>query len=598
MRHLPSSTASLALVLAATALSQAPAGINERIRHEGLENSQVMRFQDYLCNHIGHRLTGSDGFALACRWAREEFAKMGLDARLEKWGEWNIAWNRGEWSGRVLEPIALELQVATPAWSAPTKGRIQGELVRIPKTTEEIEAMKPRLREVFVYGPRPRSRSELAKPFADAIAAHPPLGLVQSAKSTGMTDRRHANQIRVFGNDNVARGSWDKRPSVPEIVVRDDQAEQIDKLLDEGKKVVVEFDIRNRFRPGPVELHNVVADLVGSERPDEVVIVCGHLDSWHQAAGATDNGTGTTSTLETARILTAAGARPKRTIRFILWGGEEQGLLGSQGYVRQHRADMDQVSAVFNHDTGTNWAHSLTVTEAMYEDFHAVLDPVMELPPPEEHDGPVFNLRWTKQMSGFGGSDHASFMAAGVPAWAWGLIGRSEYGYGWHSQWDTYDMVIPEYQRHTATVVAMIALGIADLDHLLSREGVVRRGGGGDFGEVFREWYGFDLDAELKVTGVVDGGPAARAGVQKGDKIESVFGDPVESFVDLYRAWRSHQSEELMTFVCRRGEQSLKLETKTTGPPPKQATPANGDSAQPQPAGKAGEGRGRAPMAL
>ena len=118
----------------------------------------------------------------------------------------------------------------------------------------------------------------------------------------------------------------------PQAVVRDDQCKEIEAVLKGEAPVVIEFELRNRFREGPIALNNVIADLKGSEFPDEYVIICAHLDSWHQATGATDNGTGTCSTLEAARILSKIGFKPKRTIRFMLWGGEEQGLLGSREF--------------------------------------------------------------------------------------------------------------------------------------------------------------------------------------------------------------------------------------------------------------------------
>ncbi|MEM7203952.1 MAG: M20/M25/M40 family metallo-hydrolase [Planctomycetota bacterium] len=572
-------------VLAAAAVPAIaqPANLNDRIIEEGLQNSQVMEFQDYLCNHLGHRLTGSDGFTRACEWARDEFAAMGLDARLEKWAEWKHVWNRGQWTGRVVAPEGMELQVATPAWTAGTRGLARGQLVRMPTTAEEVAELAPRLGEIYLWGARGRPDKAVRRALQAAVDEAGLLGYVQSAESTGWADRSYENQIRVFGNSNTARGSWEKLPTVPDIVVRDDQSERIDAMLEAEQEVVVEFDLRNRFRRGPIELHNVVADLVGTEHPDEVVIVCGHLDSWHQAAGATDNGTGVTSTLEAARILTAAGVRPRRTIRFMLWGGEEQGLLGSAAYVRQNRADMNKVSAVFNHDTGTNWAHSLTVTKAMHADFKRVLEPVMDLTPPDpEHDGRTFRLRWAEKMSGgFGGSDHASFMAAGVPAWAWGLTGRSKYGYGWHSQWDTYDIVIPEYQRHTATVIALTALGVANLPHMLPREGIERRSGGRGFEGLFRQWYGLELDEDLAVTGVVDGGRAARAGVAKGDVLIKLWGDEVEGYVDMYRAWRSHQEDDAIEFAVRRGDAVMNLRVDLEEPPEAAAPDAGKPSSQP-----------------
>lgn len=569
LRYFPAALAALSAFAPLSA--QASPEMVERIIEEGINNSQVMEFQDHLCNYIGPRLTGSDNFTIACEWARDEFASMGLESRLEEWDEWNIVWNRGQWAGRIVEPkwkrgglsdadLGIELHVATPAWSAGTKGAVEGELVWMPETPEELEKLADKIESVYLYGRRPGRRAEIYAEFRDLLGEKSPLGFVQSAESTGMADQRYENQMRVFGNSNVARGSWEKRPKVPEIVVRDDQADLLEEMLDSGEKVVVRFDIRNRFRKGPVVLNNVIADIVGTEKPDEFVIVCGHLDSWHQATGATDNGTGTCTTLEAARILAAVGAKPKRSIRFILWGGEEQGLLGSQEYTKMHRPHLANVSAVLNHDTGTNWTQSLTVTEAMYEPFKTVLEPVMAMTPPEETDGKVFSLKRSASIGGFGGSDHASFLSKGVPAWSWGLKGRTSYGYGWHSQWDTYDIVIPEYQAHSSTVIAITALGLANLPELLPRDGVRRQGEGGDrLAGLIRREYGMELDDEMKVTKLEDGGAAQRAGVKQGDVISAMWDRPLESKVDVYRAWREHREEDIVVFSCKRGDQVLKL---------------------------------------
>lgn len=569
LSSIPSVLAPFVLAAIAAAQARAPAAprplladdVIQRIREEGLERSRVMYFLDRLCNDIGPRLTGSDNFRIACEWARDEFAAMGLEVRLEKWGEWKLVWNRGQWSGRVLEPEAFELFVATPAWTAGTKGRVRAPLLKLPRTEAGVAALAEREGSFYLYGRPPSSRSASGRSLRELEQRGKIAGYVQNS-ATGMIDRRYPNQIRVFGSSIVARGSFEKRPRIPRIVVRADQAKRIERLLEGEAPVVVEFDIRNRFRKGPIELHNVVAELKGTEKPDEVIIVCGHLDSWHQATGATDNGTGASTTMEAARILTAAGVRPRRTIRFVLWGGEEQGLLGSLAYVTRHRKEMAQVSAVFNHDTGTNWAHSLTVTEAMYPIFQRVLAPVMDLPAPEEgYEGPVFRLRKTGTMGVGGGSDHVSFQRAGVPAWSWGLHGRSSYGYGWHSQWDTYDLAIPEYQRHTATVIALTVAGLAELPGLLPRKGVTRSRARGGFGDAMA-YVGRILGAEMKgmrVESVEKGGLAARLGLKKGDELVEVEGRRVKEAVDVLRALRSARGKPEIEVVVRRGAGSVKL---------------------------------------
>ena len=234
--------------------------------------------------------------------------------------------------------------------------------------------------------------------------------------------------------------------------------------LKEGKPVTLEFDIRNHFKKGPIKLYNVIADIPGSERPDEYVIVGGHIDSWDGATGATDNGTGVATTLEAARILMKAGVKPRRTIRFMLWSGEEQGLLGSAAYVKAHKDLMPKISAVLVHDGGTNYLAGIGATEAILSDFEQVFAPVKDLDPQYP-----FELRKVAGLTG-GGSDHASFLTANVPGFFWRQSGKARYQHTHHTQFDTFDAAVPEYQRHSSLVVALAAYGIANLDHLLSRD--------------------------------------------------------------------------------------------------------------------------------
>ncbi len=464
MNHFYSPIGLLFLVSLSAQVSQLE---TEKIQKEGLGNSHVMEHLDFLANEIGPRLTGSRNFERACQWAKKRFASFGLEARLEKWTEWPRGWDRGQWQGRVTVPEKLELQVATPAWTAGTKGRLVGELTLLPRSKARLIKEKKRLKGKILFGPTPSRRTAYGRQFLDLLAE---IG-AKAILTPSHGDKSFPNRIRVFGSYRTVFAKKGRLPKVPLIVVRADQGKKIGEWLKEGKKVEGEFEIRNRWRKGPIKIYNVVAELKGSEKPDEVVIVCGHLDSWHQATGTTDNGTGAATTIEAARILAAVGAKPKRTIRFILWGGEEQGLLGSIAYVRKHRQEMKKVSCVLNHDTGTNWAHRLSVTSKQFPLMKKVMAPVMKLPSPDkDYKGPVFILKKVGSLGRGGGSDHASFLRAKVPAYPWGLKGRSNYfGRTWHSQWDTYDAAIPEYQRHTATVIALTALGVANLKTLLPR---------------------------------------------------------------------------------------------------------------------------------
>jgi hypothetical protein len=412
----------------------------------------------------------------------------------------------------------------------------------------------------WLYGPLPRgARGDGVRALLDRDNVH---GIVQSATSTRWNDRRYPNQIRVFGDRTAALKPFEERQRWAQAVVRDDQCEALEAALGGEEPVVVEFELRNRWTEGPVTLNNVVADLKGTEFPDEYVVVCAHLDSWHQATGATDNGTGTCSTLEAARLITQAGVRPKRTIRFILWGGEEQGLLGSRQYVVQNRTRMHKVSAVFNHDSGTNWAHSLTVAKSHEADLGPILAPILAAmtPPEADHEGPVFRLRAVSKMKpAGGGSDHASFAAVGVPAFSWSLKGPVPYGRGWHSQWDTYSIVRPDFQRHNATVFAVVAAGVANLDHMLSRSGVERATPGGRRGRVdakliVETWLGLELDG-VKVQAVTEDGVAGRSKLQAGDVFVAVGDEPVEDARELLAEFRriAGEQEAVPVFVERGG---------------------------------------------
>jgi hypothetical protein len=312
----------LSLPLAA----QAPPELAKAIVHAGIDDSHVMTFEDSLCHDFGARLTGSLAFERAAEWARDQFAAMGLQARLETWGEWPTGWDREQWLGRLVSPGELELQVATPAWTAATAGIARGALVATPATAAAVDALRTQLEDQqprWLWGPLPKEDAVRQAVLA-LLEQGKVLGLAQSAISTGLTDPKFANQIRVFGDNRAPQRPYAQRQRWAHAVVRDDQAKVLDEKLAGSEPVIVEFELRNRFRPGPIALHNVVADLKGTDKPDEIVVVCAHLDSWHQAAGATDNGTGVCSTLEAARILTSAGARPRRTIRFILWSGESR----------------------------------------------------------------------------------------------------------------------------------------------------------------------------------------------------------------------------------------------------------------------------------
>jgi hypothetical protein len=492
----------------------------DRIVSVGRAENQVTEHLDHLCNRIGSRLTGSDNLQNACEWARERFAAFGLEgARLEAWGEIPVGFNRGPWAGRVVEPEPRVLQFTTPAWTAGTRGVVRGPAVLAPQDEDELAAVRDRLRGAWVFTPAPaRGQPQPKAAFLEKLGS-----AYDEAGAAGVVRPGRGELVHTDGNFRV---SWDKLPNRPSVRLLEKQFGEVVGWLKAGKDVTVEFDIRNHFEKGPIPVHNVIADIPGGDRPEEYVIVGGHLDSWDGATGATDNGTGVATTLEAARILMKAGVRPRRTIRFMLWTGEEQGLLGSRAYVKAHPEIMPNISAVLVHDGGTNYLTGISATEAIVSDFQQVFAPVASLDPKFP-----FEVRKVGGLTG-GGSDHASFLAANVPGFFWRQAGKATYSRTHHTQFDTYDAAVPEYQAHSALVVALAASGIADLDHLLSREKLRAPTARN------RRLLGVEVDG-LTVTALSEDGVAGKSGVLVGDLILSIDGTKVADRDELSRALNS-----------------------------------------------------------
>ncbi len=309
--------------------------------------------------------------------------------------------------------------------------------------------------------PRPPAESETPKTSLDE--------LVFKAGPVGYISASFDERVRTSSIRNWRDLDYSKLPQDPEIQVRLSDYDFINSKLADGWTVEVEANLSHTFTNGPIPVYNTVAEIPGTEKPDEVVIVSAHADSWNGpgSQGTTDNGTGTSVTLEAARILMAVNAKPKRTIRFILWTGEEQGLLGSREYVKQlkEKGELEKISAVFVDDGGTNYEGGLPCTQEMVPMLAAATAPVTAAFP----DMPV-NVRVLKgEERGPGGSDHISFRNEGVPAFFWDEIGRADYGYGWHTQNDRVDLAIPEYLIQSSTCAAVTAYNLACAPGLLPK---------------------------------------------------------------------------------------------------------------------------------
>jgi hypothetical protein len=313
------------------------------------------------------------------------------------------------------------------------------------------------------------------------IAANP-AGFMSSSKDERVWTTSIKRGLDLF---NL---TWDDIGHDTEVSIRDSDYRYINSDIADGQDVYIEFDLDHKIVEGPFDMYNTIAEIPGTEFPDEVVIVSAHMDSWNGpgSQGVTDNGTGSSVTIEAARILAAVGAQPKRTIRFILWTGEEQGLLGSNAYVQSlSEEERAKISCVFVDDGGTNYEGGLVCPPWMFDYLAAATAPtngqffsevdekrLLSDSNPDNDDRAGYldvNLRTVDAMPQGGGSDHASFNRVGIPGFYWDEIGRANYRYGWHTQNDKLDLAIEEYLVQSSTNVAMTAYNLACAPSLLPR---------------------------------------------------------------------------------------------------------------------------------
>lgn len=515
---------------ATTAEVQTPA---QRLIELGQRENRVSEHLEALCEQFPHRLLGSKGLSDACNWAEARFAAMGLDARQEKWGSVPVGFERGPQVGKLLVPEERPLSFVTNAWTPGTVGLAAGPVVLEPKALADFD---PALyKDAWILrrgrGDRPEAseRRELDAKLIEAGV----LGELRDGGRNPIVDGRYTID-------------WNDLPQWVSIKLVREEFAHLTNLVEAGEVVTqVAFQIDNRFVEGPIDQFNVIADIKGSEFPDEYVIVGGHIDDWDAAQGAQDNGTGMATTFEAARLIMASGIQPRRTIRFMFWGGEEQGLLGSAAYAKAHPEVCAKTSAVLVHDGGGNYLSGIAGPAALVEDLRTVFAPLATLNP----DMP-FEVKENRGLSTWGASDHASFVAQGVPGFFWNQTGELDYDYVHHTRFDTLDQVNPEYQKHSAIVVAVGAMGLANLDHMLDRTDLIRQ----TTMPSNRRTMGVFLEGNL-VTGVVDGGQAAKLGLKENDLIIAVDKVAVGSREEIVT--EMHKGDPKKTVTIQRGETKL-----------------------------------------
>jgi len=463
----------LAVALSLSTLLSAQDATTRKIIEIGTTDNRTMQHEDFLANRIGGRLIGSHALEDAEKWVAEKFESWGLEVMVQEVGEINVGFNRGPWSGRMLSEDGMTLHFATPSYTAGTKGPEKGHVLVEPENQKEFDKMKGRLKGAWVL----TSASNHGFAFNPADTAHFYRAMMDAGVK-GFIQRAEPPLQILYDRTGCYGLTMDTLPEVCDIYL---DAEQYDIIYKKAKRkddFLLEFDIRNHFSPGPVKYHNIIGILRGSKYPDEYVLAGGHLDAFDISCGAVDDGNGVSVTMETARLLCEAGAQPKRSIMFCIWTGEEFGLYGSKYFVTNRTIPLENISNYFNRDGGPLLTTGITVPEAMFKDFEKICEPLSDINP----DFPFsVNLRTGepgKRPTKGGSSDHAYFAREGVPTISFSLTDPLGYNFDyrqiWHTERDLYFQVIPEYMEHSSIVNAVVIYGVANLNHLLSRDGLYK----------------------------------------------------------------------------------------------------------------------------
>jgi len=438
-----------------------------------------------------------------------------MEVIMDEAGTVPVGFNRGPWFGRMLSDDGMILHFATPSYTSGTKGVQRGHVLMEPRSRDEFERIKGVLKGAWIliggkndgfpvdYSARADSVRNNAIVYNDSVASinreitrenymnrdkpqkellplkeEPALFYRQMCKAgiLGVIQSSEVPIRALYDRKNIDKITFDSLPTVCDIKLDEKQYSIIEKMVKERRYFLLEFDIRNHFRPGPVKYHNVIGMIKGTQYPDEYVMMGGHLDAYDVGTGGVDDGSGITPAMEAARLIMSAGGKPKRTILVCLWAGEEFGLLGSKHWVEANKDKLPRISNYFNRDGGPTVASGLTVPESMYDDFTQVCEPLNGI-------NPEFPFKLTKNTNPprprpttAGGSDHAHFALNGVPTLAFDAPDVKGYNFSyqeiWHTENDLYTKSIPEYQEHTSIVTAVVVFGLANLDHLLSRDGL------------------------------------------------------------------------------------------------------------------------------
>ena len=502
---------SVAPLMTAATVDEVDEAMIARIRKEGMEHSQILKTMHMLTDVYGPRLTGSPNHKRAAEWTVKQMTEWGFEnGRLEPWDFGHPGWQNERLSAHIISPVKDSLVCEVLAWTPSTRGIVRAKATQIilPErpTQEQFNA--------FVAREKTKVRGRIVLVGKHQIV---PVNLTPSAKRaddkqmqqrfdpdarpsptptptptptpgpTPLTGQQIADQLDTFLKDNgvlvrvndagrehgqiraFSTRLFDVNKAVPTVVMRNEDYGRITRILADGTDVVMEFNIVNRVYPEGKTSYNAIAEITGSDKADEVVMLGGHLDSWHAATGATDNAIGCAIMMEAARILKSLNVKPRRTIRVALWSGEEQGLLGSLAYVKEHfgsfenpKPGYEKFGGYFNIDSGTGRIRGASVFGP--PEAGKILRDILK---PFKDDGVAGAI--ATRSRGTGGTDSTSFNHAGLPGIS---LAQDTIEYGshtWHTNLDTYERILEDDVKKAAIVVASSLYHLAMRDELLPR---------------------------------------------------------------------------------------------------------------------------------
>ena len=478
----------------------------QKIRNEGLNNSKVMDIAFQLTDVAGPRLMNSPGYLRASNWAKTALAQWGVEgATLEAWGDWGKGWELERSYIAMTSPYYRPLIAFPKTWVSGTNGPQSAELIIVTaKDSAEMLNYKGKLKGKVIILPRTDTLIPTFQPdatrFTDqqlqAMADFDPKNVPTRPRGQfgggGPTQLVNINRLKEFAKSEGAIAILSTSPrgrdgtlfvqggglysgTSPEnfldIMLSIEDYGSLYRLAKSGQSVKLDVDVKTKFNSSDLKGYNVVGEIKGTDKKlkEEIVMLGGHLDSWHGATGATDNAAGCAVMLEVMRILKTLGVKPRRTIRIALWGGEEQGLHGSRNYVRNHFTDTatrrfnkegDKIAGYFNLDNGTG------KVRGVYLQGNAGVKPIFAkwLEPFQDLGASTVTLQNT------GGTDHLAFDAIGLPGFQF-IQDPIEYNTRTHhTNMDSYDHLLADDLKQAATIIASFVYNAAQRDEKLPRK--------------------------------------------------------------------------------------------------------------------------------